>query len=159
MRRTVMWQILSGIVVGLLILCSGVVFLMIRRPPRSTRTDTLFPYTTLFRSRYHVGHRRKGDDPEQVAQIGLALRQALNEPAAAQFALNADQEQEAESSGAQVGQGAVFVAALGVDADAGRHLFLGIVVIQADAIQSEPGGSGRSEQRRGGTGGGRQRGF
>src|SRR3546814_1945566 len=26
------------------------VFLMIRRPPRSTRTDTLFPYTTLFRS-------------------------------------------------------------------------------------------------------------
>src|SRR3546814_13988179 len=30
-------------------------FLMIRRPPRSTRTDTLFPYTTLFRSR-QPGH-------------------------------------------------------------------------------------------------------
>src|SRR3546814_18535175 len=29
---------------------------MIRRPPRSTRTDTLFPYTTLFRS--HTGGRR-----------------------------------------------------------------------------------------------------
>src|SRR3546814_16751561 len=29
---------------------SFVFFLMIRRPPRSTRTDTLFPYTTLFRS-------------------------------------------------------------------------------------------------------------
>src|SRR3546814_3914511 len=29
---------------------------MIRRPPRSTRTDTLFPYTTLFRSRrLHIG--------------------------------------------------------------------------------------------------------
>src|SRR3546814_7931603 len=28
---------------------------MIRRPPRSTRTDTLFPYTTLFRSRSRVG--------------------------------------------------------------------------------------------------------
>src|SRR3546814_10220526 len=27
---------------------------MIRRPPRSTRTDTLFPYTTLFRSGHHV---------------------------------------------------------------------------------------------------------
>src|SRR3546814_1624414 len=26
-------------------------FLMVRRPPRSTRTDTLFPYTTLFRSK------------------------------------------------------------------------------------------------------------
>src|SRR3546814_7299756 len=34
-------------------------FLMIRRPPRSTRTDTLFPYTTLFRSvcgRIFVAH-------------------------------------------------------------------------------------------------------
>src|SRR3546814_10321794 len=29
------------------------VFLMIRRPPRSTRTDTLFPYPTLFRSKMH----------------------------------------------------------------------------------------------------------
>src|SRR3546814_14167768 len=32
-----------------------VFFLMIRRPPRSTRTDTLFPYTTLFRSRRDGG--------------------------------------------------------------------------------------------------------
>src|SRR3546814_9489639 len=31
-------------------MCHSFVFLMIRRPPRSTRTDTLFPYTTLFRS-------------------------------------------------------------------------------------------------------------
>src|SRR3546814_9531764 len=30
-------------------------FLMIRRPPRSTRTDTLFPYTTLFRSLANEG--------------------------------------------------------------------------------------------------------
>src|SRR3546814_17174186 len=30
--------------------CHMFFFLMIRRPPRSTRTDTLFPYTTLFRS-------------------------------------------------------------------------------------------------------------
>src|SRR3546814_4962452 len=29
-------------------------FLMIRRPPRSTRTDTLFPYTTLFRSHFVI---------------------------------------------------------------------------------------------------------
>src|SRR3546814_4621702 len=33
---------------------------MIRRPPRSTRTDTLFPYTTLFRS------RRRGRQSERV---------------------------------------------------------------------------------------------
>src|SRR3546814_7545948 len=36
---------------------------MIRRPPRSTRTDTLFPYTTLFRSgvaRRRIGEHRQG---------------------------------------------------------------------------------------------------
>src|SRR3546814_13763047 len=41
-------------------------FLMIRRPPRSTRTDTLFPYTTLFRSdpdRLHAA----GDVPDHPA--------------------------------------------------------------------------------------------
>src|SRR3546814_20720340 len=32
-------------------------FLMIRRPPRSTRTDTLFPYTTLFRGDVAVGEQ------------------------------------------------------------------------------------------------------
>src|SRR3546814_17823761 len=41
-------------------------FLMIRRPPRSTRTDTLFPYTTLFRSR-HL-------DPGHTLQL---VRQAI----------------------------------------------------------------------------------
>src|SRR3546814_17340727 len=39
---------------------------MIRRPPRSTRTDTLFPYTTLFRSRRYARARAK-------AGIGEAL--------------------------------------------------------------------------------------
>src|SRR3546814_18341148 len=37
-----------------------VFFLMIRRPPRSTRTDTLFPYTTLFRSRTRAERPRQG---------------------------------------------------------------------------------------------------
>src|SRR3546814_7673110 len=37
-------------------------FLMIRRPPRSTRTDTLFPYTTLFRS----GAFRSGASPART---------------------------------------------------------------------------------------------
>src|SRR3546814_13916695 len=32
------------------VICYTIFFLMIRRPPRSTRTDTLFPSTTLFRS-------------------------------------------------------------------------------------------------------------
>src|SRR3546814_4121463 len=34
-------------------------FLMIRRPPRSTRTDTLFPYTTLFRSGLSAARRHQ----------------------------------------------------------------------------------------------------
>src|SRR3546814_17716919 len=40
-------------------------FLMIRRPPRSTRTDTLFPYTTLFRShdrQFRADHERECAD-------------------------------------------------------------------------------------------------
>src|SRR3546814_19936119 len=42
---------------------------MRRRPPRSTRTDTLFPYTTLFRSDYAIALNLTGnviDDPDAV---------------------------------------------------------------------------------------------
>src|SRR3546814_5559143 len=42
-------------------------FLMIRRPPRSTRTDTLFPYTTLFRSAVHG--RPENDGRRQRARV------------------------------------------------------------------------------------------
>src|SRR3546814_18463485 len=42
-------------------------FLMIRRPPRSTRTDTLFPYTTLFRSAAQSFRRHA-----QCAHLGMA---------------------------------------------------------------------------------------
>src|SRR3546814_4132610 len=45
---------------------------MIRRPPRSTRTDTLFPYTTLFRSLPKV-------DLEVVSSNGEAARRAAAE--------------------------------------------------------------------------------
>src|SRR3546814_9207397 len=50
---------------------------MIRRPPRSTRTDTLFPYTTLFRS----AHQPRGD--AQVADIargGYVLKDSSGAP-------------------------------------------------------------------------------
>src|SRR3546814_13797659 len=47
---------------------------MIRRPPRSTRTDTLFPYTTLFRSRPETPERATCLDPASVpaSMIGTA---------------------------------------------------------------------------------------
>src|SRR3546814_3429067 len=64
-------------------------FLMIRRPPRSTRTDTLFPYTTLFRSKRegrigmpgHIQHgkiiadeRRGQADESEGHEQKLAIR-------------------------------------------------------------------------------------
>src|SRR3546814_12806399 len=58
-------------------------FLMIRRPPRSTRTYTLFPYTTLFRSCYHnsypmAGHalRDTAMDVRGVLDIRVGFEQA-----------------------------------------------------------------------------------
>src|SRR3546814_9521287 len=55
-------------------------FLMIRRPPRSTRTDTLFPYTTLFRSpspcddRQQLRHRAAWFRSTCFLRIGNELR-------------------------------------------------------------------------------------
>src|SRR3546814_2782002 len=52
---------------------------MIRRPPRSTRTDTLFPYTTLFRSQIadHAGLRDQGFDQRRRFAAGLAPDDAV----------------------------------------------------------------------------------
>src|SRR3546814_18407471 len=70
----------------LCILYVDFLFLMIRRPPRSTRTDTLFPYTTLFRSAHlaeHAGEhlplaRGVPDGPEGAT--GLGHRRILRQP-------------------------------------------------------------------------------
>src|SRR3546814_10824836 len=62
-------------------------FLIIRRPPRSTRTDTLFPYTTLFRSQRPIyldrlsrrraqcrrQDRTGNDDEEAGCRLGVQL--------------------------------------------------------------------------------------
>src|SRR3546814_8214502 len=56
---------------------------MIRRPPRSTRTDTLFPYTTLFRSQ-HAALRRRPESPRPAARCAIAqVRSRRNETASA----------------------------------------------------------------------------
>src|SRR3546814_9137680 len=49
---------------------------MIRRPPRSTRTDTLFPYTTLFRSASskRAAKARERATREREARVEAALR-------------------------------------------------------------------------------------
>src|SRR3546814_9824264 len=59
-------------------------FLMIRRPPRSTRTDTLFPYTTLFRSSPDPSRKREGTRrlyPEQLRQRLLQHEELPDQPA------------------------------------------------------------------------------
>src|SRR3546814_5296836 len=72
----------------MLYLSTYLFFLMLRRPPRSTRTDTLFPYTTLFRSisspgrprrmagkirRAHAQHRRPADASDRSLYRGRRL--------------------------------------------------------------------------------------
>src|SRR3546814_14314237 len=66
----------------ILIIILDLFFLMIRRPPRSTRTDTLFPYTTLFRSQQqtaddgqtqrltHLGALRAAEQQRQRTEDG-----------------------------------------------------------------------------------------
>src|SRR3546814_69620 len=56
----------------------GILFLMIRRPPRSTRTDTLFPYTTLFRS-----HRGAREAPQMAVRD--PVRERFDKAAFQQF--------------------------------------------------------------------------
>src|SRR3546814_14908171 len=52
-----------------MVLVAVLFFLMIRRPPSSTRTDTPFPYTTLFRS-HGPGQDTAVDRPPDVAEAG-----------------------------------------------------------------------------------------
>src|SRR3546814_8044823 len=58
-------------------------FLMIRRPPRSTRTDTLFPYTTLFRSGWYspisASRRQKSHRLNHSRKIDRASRPRRSE--------------------------------------------------------------------------------
>src|SRR3546814_8914971 len=64
---------------------------MRRRPPRSTRTDTLFPYTTLFRSRRHSRRHGALTDRRRAHQVHerrcLAKRNPQVQPAAGRNAV------------------------------------------------------------------------
>src|SRR3546814_3663624 len=71
-------------------------FLMIRRPPRSTRTDTLFPYTTLFRSMVPARPVKNTPDPtiQSAAMTGTGI-----------VAARADRWAEARSARSRRGAG------------------------------------------------------
>src|SRR3546814_20905167 len=57
--------------------------LMRRLPPRSTRTDTLFPYTTLFRARARIADRRDlrivGPNPAMMERRKIVASKLLND--------------------------------------------------------------------------------
>src|SRR3546814_9032944 len=68
----------SAMILQICIFCM-IIFLMIRRPPRSTRTDTLFPYTTLFRSRQKTSYNGTAayaimPMPATIPTSGMAMR-------------------------------------------------------------------------------------
>src|SRR3546814_1246464 len=69
---------------------------MIRRPPRSTRTDTLFPYTTLFRS--SVAFRRDSDEEHKEPRFELPLPAGPNIVTPRGLRLIRDQVQRIEQS-------------------------------------------------------------
>src|SRR3546814_6229198 len=76
-------------------ICDSVCFFfMIRRPPRSTRTDTLFPYTTLFRSRQLPDRRHV----QAFAELAL-VRGAVAEEAEADLVGPAGLEAQPGASG------------------------------------------------------------
>src|SRR3546814_14896186 len=92
---------------------------MIRRPPRSTRTDTLFPYTTLFRSRKRTALRqaqgeRKSEgpyEPHRDRSPGRVADDLLPRPGAEReqvelFAVDAQQAREKEAAGGAGNQNA-----------------------------------------------------
>src|SRR3546814_11936643 len=100
--------------------CLSFFFLMIRRPPRSTRTDTLFPYTTLFRSELILfGVFRNGD----VKPLAKALIDGCGGSLGA--VLSAPAERLAKIPGC----GEAVIAALKVTRAAGLRL------LKADAMQ------------------------
>src|SRR3546814_5173481 len=73
---------------------------MIRRPPRSTRTDTLFPYTTRFRSKLAALGERMQAASEASAKAEAARRRANPDDSGAR---GDDPQANAEAMGAMMG--------------------------------------------------------
>src|SRR3546814_12340289 len=90
--------------ISTLLLCNSFFFLMLRRPPRSTRTDTLFPYTTLFRSLARESDTDKGiTDRFELFINGKEIANGfseLNDPEdqAARFQAQVDAKEDRKST-------------------------------------------------------------
>src|SRR3546814_6160046 len=145
-----MWGVLSSMFLLLfVVVVCGYLFcsffiLMIRRPPRSTRTDTLFPYTTLFRAKIigagnrcagrqaaFAGVERVGDALE-IGDVGRPIYRSIATEAARDFPAPIIRQLAAQAKGALPGVG--FLKEL-----AGPRL--GETPLDEDDVL--PGGSGR----------------
>src|SRR3546814_16041857 len=91
---------------------------MLRRPPRATRTDTLFPYTTLFRSQHAVA----ADAADIEAFVAGAPRRAERGAEARGLALDADAGFEAHEV-ADIGDEVVGDLLVALDADGDGQVF------------------------------------
>src|SRR3546814_17639378 len=110
---------------------------MIRRPPRSTRTDTLFPYTTRFRSEGKLQHRG-GDDQRDDADGDVAVehpppRQVVHEEPAEE---RASHRRHREAGPQAAGVAAAFSLGGDVAADGEGH---GQAAAAADALDAADG--------------------
>src|SRR3546814_6444985 len=113
-------------------------FLMIRRPPRSTRTDTLFPYTTLFRSLESseiAAIARAFLQARSDAEGGLAVLAPIDSPAkrtaALQIVLNRDGPEGMAAWADNAGIGLDLL-----DAD-GKHILLTSLMQRSEEHTSE----------------------
>src|SRR3546814_12730055 len=87
-------------------LCAYVFILRIRRPPISTRTDTLFPYTTLFRSK---GWEKQGIELAEFAAVKRWIEQLEARPGVARgLAVGATERAASAAKADQSGRQALY---------------------------------------------------
>src|SRR3546814_5551512 len=102
---------------------------MIRRPPRSTRTDTLFPYTTLFRSQLHRPGRRLDHPGAHLAGAPAGRRRVLH-----------PEGDGADRGTVQQGEGLGKALALGIEDEV--HVAL---AVERHVLGAVPGDGGKAE--------------
>src|SRR3546814_1683903 len=92
---------------------------MIRRPPRSTRTDTLFPYTTLFRSTFEA--RTRGPDHLLAAECSPLSSISVRDHVCPLAHSDAHRAEQSLKHGAGFGQRLAKAVHLAVQSDGGRN--------------------------------------
>src|SRR3546814_1764724 len=117
-------------------------FLMLRRPPRSTRTDTLVPYTTLFRSGDRGGQLVLGRGAAEAkadarSRLGVTQTDRAEHMAGAPRSARAGRAR-GESDVAQIGEEAVHVQPIAAEVEL-AVVARGGGAVEGPALLSQPG--------------------